>query len=123
MSANNRLVISLDDVRLYGYHGVLEQENRVGAEYELCASVCVDMPPGCITDDIVDTLSYADLYAELKSEFDLQCNLLESLVNNMAHRVLNRWRQVSEVYIKVSKLAPPIPSFRGKASVAITLTR
>ena len=28
-------VISLDDVRLYAYHGVLEQERRVGGEYSV----------------------------------------------------------------------------------------
>lgn len=123
MAADPLMFISLDGIRLYGYHGVMEQERVVGAEYEL--TVILTLPPvvGCFTDDLNDTLSYADLFDLVRREFDYPCKLLEHLVQNIADATLRRWQQVQKVYVKVSKLAPPITGCQGSASVALTIDR
>ncbi|MCM1319750.1 MAG: dihydroneopterin aldolase [Muribaculaceae bacterium] len=117
------MTISLDEVRLYGYHGVLDQERKVGAEYELNIELILDPPSGCITDELTDTVSYADLFTLACDEFNKPCQLLEHLVYNIADAVLLRWKAVKRVSAKVSKLAPPIPGCLGRASVALTLSR
>ncbi|MCM1005347.1 MAG: dihydroneopterin aldolase [Prevotella sp.] len=123
MSVNDEMTISLEGVRLYGYHGVMPQERTVGAEYELDVFLSLAPVNGCESDSIEDTLSYADLYSLVQEEFGKPRNLLESLTAAIARCVLNRWEEVRSVTVRVCKAAPPIPAFRGRASVTLTLHR
>ena len=118
-----RMTIALENLRLYGFHGVLPQERKVGAEYELNIEILLPMPDACVTDNLSDTVSYADVYALVSDLFAKPVELLEHLAYTMARAVLNRWQVVEGVNIKVTKLAPPIPGCLGNASVSLSLSR
>lgn len=109
--------ISLEDVHLYGYHGVFPQERAVGAEYRVWIDLSVPVPPGCITDSLEGTVSYADVYEVLVREFEVPSALLEHLVYRFTHRLKSRWPQILASKVKIMKAAPPIPRFQGSASV------
>ena len=51
--------IEINDVRLYAFHGVLEQERQVGGEYSV--SICADynIEQATLSDNVNDTLNYA----------------------------------------------------------------
>ena len=55
--------IQLDSLRFYAYHGVGEQERRVGNEYVVSLRLAVDLRRAMQTDDVADTLDYAALCA------------------------------------------------------------
>lgn len=113
------LIISLDNVHLHGYHGVDEQERIVGAEYELNVSVALPVTEGCATDEIGDTLSYADIYDVVRDEFSRSSRLIEHVATRVGNALLEAFGQIESVEIKVVKLSPPIPGFSGSASVRL----
>lgn len=113
------MTISLEDVRLYGYHGVFGQERAVGAEFVVWIDITVPCPAGCETDDIAGTISYADVYDVMKREFDVPSDLLEHLAARVAQALRGRWPFIKSLVVKIRKVAPPIPGFQGAASVTL----
>ena len=60
--------IELNDVRLYAFHGVLEQERRVGGEYSVSLRVHYNIGKAMESDHVDDTLNYALLLDIIKEE-------------------------------------------------------
>ena len=116
------MTISLEGVRLYGHHGVFPQEKKVGAEFEVWVDLTLPCPDGCDTDCLADTVSSADLYELVREEFARPSDLLEHLVKCLVETVSQRWPGFSLLSVKVRKVAPPIPSFQGSASVSLSLS-
>lgn len=113
--------IALEHIRLFGRHGVLPQERAVGAEYELDITLVLPPTYGCLTDNIDDTISYADLYDTVKAEFDRPSKLLEHLARRIVDAVYARWPgQIRSQTLRITKIAPPIPACQGQATVTLT---
>ena len=111
--------IQLRNVRFYAYHGVGEQETRVGAEYVVNLKAGLPMPPGCFSDNVAQTLNYAELYEEVRREFEKPCRLIEHLATNIAAALARRFEELESLEIEIVKVHPPIPSFTGSAAVEI----
>ena len=55
------MYIHLKGIRLYAYHGVLPQENRVGAQYTIDLRLKTDFTLAAETDRLEGTINYADV--------------------------------------------------------------
>ena len=64
--------IRLHDMRFYAYHGVMEQERRVGGDYVVSLSVDVDLSVPGVSDSVEDTLNYAALYDVVAREIEVR---------------------------------------------------
>ncbi len=62
--------IFLDNVRFFAYHGVGQQEREVGNEFVINLKLKVDIARAAETDDVTHTVSYADVYENVKSSAD-----------------------------------------------------
>ena len=73
--------ILLENLKIYAYHGVLPEENIIGTYYILNVELHADLWKATETDDLNDTISYADIndliHAEMKIKFKIQ---VESLI-------------------------------------------
>ena len=58
--------ITLDALRFYAYHGVDEQERRVGNEYQVDLVLKADIGEACRTDCLEGTVNYADVCQAVK---------------------------------------------------------
>jgi dihydroneopterin aldolase len=102
--------IKIVGLRVYGYHGVLEHERQDGQYFIVDASITIDSERASATDDIANTVSYAEI-ANLISENvrNNPVNLLETLSQRLADEVLfaaSPWAK--KVKITVSKPDAPI---------------
>lgn len=111
------MTVRLSGARFYAFHGVLEQEALVGGEFEVNVSVRVAPTPAMEGDELEGTISYADLYAEVRESMAQRRQLLEAVALDIAHRILGRWPHVEGGEVEVKKIAPPIAGFTGCASV------
>lgn len=107
----NNTTISLNNLRFYAYHGVLEQESRVGNEYELSLVLRLDATPAMQSDNLSHTVSYADVYNVLQEEMALPAHLLEHLVGRIMARLQREFPLLTGATCSITKLVPPIPSF------------
>ena len=57
--------IELNRIRFFSYHGVAEQERRVGNDYEVSLRVDYPLERAMESDSLCDTLDYAALYVDV----------------------------------------------------------
>ena len=115
--------IYLDDIRFYAYHGVMEQERRVGGEYSVSLIVEADLTQAIGTDDVADTVNYAELYALVKREMDVPSKLLEHVAGRIGQSAMREFERITTLTIRVTKLNPPMGADCKGASVEIKMTR
>ena len=116
-------IISLNDVRLYAFHGVMEQERRVGAEYSVDVRVHYYIKKAMESDDVADTLNYATLLDVVKREMAQPSNLLEHVAARIGRCAIEEYERITAVTVKVTKLNPPMGADSKGAAVELNLTR
>lgn len=100
--------IHLKDLRFYAFHGVLPQEKSVGAYFILNICVKVDVERAALTDELSDTVSYADIYQIAKEEMQVTSELLEHVAGRICKRLYQEFSSVEAVDITIEKENAPI---------------
>ena len=113
--------ISLHDMRLRAFHGVLPQERVVGGDYSVDLNVKCELADAVATDDVNRTLNYADLAAVVEREMAVPSCLLEHVAGRIAKAVAALAPTIEEVVVRVTKLNPPMGIDCAGASVEIHL--
>ncbi len=113
--------ISLTDISIYAYHGVLPQERTVGGEYSVSLSVDVDVSKAVVSDSIADTLNYSSLSAIVVREMAQPSALLEHVAGRIGQSVLEEFPQVAAVDVSVVKKNPPLGVKCAGAGVSLHL--
>lgn len=114
--------ISLDNVRLYAYHGVMEQERRVGGWYTL--TVVIDYPflTALDSDNVADTLNYAEVLDIVKQEMAVPSNLIEHVAGRICRRLIAVYNNINKVSVRLTKDNPPMSANCDGASVLLCVT-
>lgn len=113
--------IVLNDVRIHARHGVMPQETAVGGDFIVNLRVGYDFRQAMMTDNVTDTLSYADIYDMVKREMDKPSRLLEHVAGRIAKCLFDTWPDVSSLDMTITKLNPPMGAECGGAGVEIHL--
>ena len=58
--------IYLNELEFYGYHGVLEEEKRLGQRFRINVVLEMNLRKAGETDDLNETISYAEVYTVCK---------------------------------------------------------
>ena len=110
-------------MRFYAYHGVMEQERRVGGEYSVSLAIEADLAEAVRTDDVADTVNYAELYALVKREMAVPSKLLEHVAGRIGRSAMETFERITTLTIRVTKLNPPMGADCKGASVEIKMTK
>ncbi len=102
-----KTTITLDKMRFHAFHGVLEQERKVGNEFEVSLTVKYDFKKALYTDNLDDTLNYAELYAVVEREMNEPSKLLECVAGRIIGAVKKEFPNIDGGEIEVKKLTPP----------------
>lgn len=73
------------------------------------------------TDDVADTLSYADVYQLVQQEMQQPSNLLEHVVGRIGKRLLAEFPLIKAIDLKLTKVNPPMGADCDGAGVEIHL--
>ena len=106
-----KTAIFLDEVRFHAFHGVMPQERAVGADFTVWLTVGYDFVKAAESDDLNDTISYADLYEVVRTEMDKPSQLLKAIAS--------RWPKVEKIDIRLAKDNPPMGADCKGAGVEI----
>ncbi|MCY7817997.1 dihydroneopterin aldolase [Bacillus haynesii] len=114
--------VHVEGMEFYGYHGVFKEENKLGQRFRVDLTAFLDLSEAGKTDNIDATINYAELYKLCKEVVEGEpVNLVETLAETIAAKVLEKFEAVQECTVKVVKPDPPIPGHYK--SVAIEMTR
>jgi len=115
--------IRIVNIRLYGRHGVHEEERRLGQHLAVDVAVAADARRAASSDNLAYTISYGEVYdLVLQVERQGPYNLLETLGQRIADAVLARF-PAQEVTVKVRKENPPVGGLADFAEVEISRKR
>lgn len=117
------MYIHLKGLRLYAYHGVLPQENRVGAQYTIDLRLKTDFTLAAETDRLEGTINYADVFNAVKEEMRIPSQLLEHVAWRIAQRLLDDFQTISEINIALYKQNPPMGADCSQVGVEATYIR
>lgn len=104
----NKSYIFLKDIRCYAYHGVAPQENLIGNEYLIQLKLKVDISKATRTNEVTDTVNYAEVYEAVKTEMSIPSKLLEHVAGRIAQSLFDRFPVIEEIQLRLSKRNPPM---------------
>ncbi len=107
-------------MRFYAYHGVGEQERKVGNTFLVDLIVEGDFSNACQSDQLSDAINYAELYELVSKVMQVPCNLLEHLAENICNAIKQDFPQLQHVEITLTKQNPPIVGQMESASVILS---
>ena len=111
--------IYLEDVKIYAYHGVLPEENIIGTYYILNAELHTDLWEAAESDDLNDTISYADINEIIHDEMKIKSKLLEHVAGRIIFRIHEKFSQIDYIKLKITKTAPPMKGEMKGASIEL----
>ncbi|WP_029036381.1 dihydroneopterin aldolase [Salinimicrobium xinjiangense] len=100
--------IKLRNIKVFAYHGCLEEEGQIGSDYRVDLTVKGDLSLSAKTDALKDTIDYVHLNKIVKEEMAIRSKLLETVAERILNRVMNELLIVQKVTVEVSKINPPI---------------
>lgn len=115
--------IFLENVRFFAYHGVGKQERIVGNEFVINLKLKVDIARAAETDDVAHTVSYADVYENVKAEMDIPSQLLEHACGRIVKRLFRTFPAVKGIELKLAKRNPPMGADMDAAGVEVHCER
>lgn len=113
--------IFLRQVRFHAFHGVLDQERRVGNDYVINVVAECDFTHAMLTDELEDTVSYADIYCVVKEEMAIPSKLLEHVAGRIGERLFNEFPSLQSLDISIMKVNPPFGADCEGAGVEVHL--
>jgi len=116
-------VVRVDNIRLYAYHGCLEEEGLIGSDYRVDVEVVADLDKASVSDELKDTVDYVTLYRIVKSEMAIRSKLLEHVGKRILDRIFLELLPVQEAAVTVSKINPPIGGDVEAVSVKVQASR
>ncbi len=111
--------ILLENMIFYAHHGVFHQETVVGNTYIVNLKMGLDLEQASLSDDLSDTISYADVYDYVKEEMMIPSRLLEHVAGRILTRLKKEFKQIESIEVKLSKRNPPIEGQLDCASVVL----
>ncbi|MGL4780582.1 MAG: dihydroneopterin aldolase [Bacteroidales bacterium] len=115
--------IELEEMEFYAFHGVFEQESLVGNKFFVNLKLQTNIAEAMLTDEVTDTVSYADAFLIVQQEMGIRAKLLEHLTGRIVARLFETFPTIDGIYIKLSKINPPGCGDIRRASVIIEATR
>ena len=94
----------IEDIKLFGYHGVYEEEKLNGQYFYIKLSYSVNDLDVFMNDTIEDVVDYISIKNVIKEVFESnRYNLLETLIKNISVSIKDNFSEVSNIKISISK--------------------
>lgn len=107
-SQKNKSKIIIEDLKIYAYHGVLPEENKIGTYYLINAEIHADLWKASETDNLEDTINYAQINDIIHQEMAIPSQLLENVIGRIIKRLEMNFPQITFIKIKLTKTNPPM---------------
>lgn len=111
--------INIEGIKLYGFHGCLEEEARIGGNYIVDVYITTDFSEAAKTDDLQKTVDYCAVYEIAKREMAVRSKLIEQVCQRIFDRIKSELKGIDVLHVKVTKLVPPMNGDVEKVSVEV----
>ena len=100
--------IEVKNIRIYAFHGCLEEEALIGSDYSVDVEVIVDLSLAATSDNLEDTVDYVQINRIVKEEMKIRSKLLEHVTKRILDRIISENNMIKKTRVCIAKLNPPI---------------
>lgn len=115
-------MILLKNLHFHAFYGVLDQEHIVGNDYIVNLEINYDITQALKSDDVNDTLNYAEVYEVVKQEMAIPSALIEHVAGRISKRLLVQFPKIQRLTLQIIKTNPPMGADCDGAGVEVTFT-
>lgn len=114
-----KTTIHIGSQRIYAYHGVLPQERVTGNYFRVETSLHLHCAKALLSDQIEDTVNYAEVCRVIADEMSVPSQLLEHVAGRIIVALQQKFPQIDGGSVTVTKEKPPIPGEVDEVSVTV----
>ncbi len=116
--------ISIKNIKIYAYHGVLPEEKRDGQYFYISADLFLDLKTAGTSDKLDSTVNYAEVTKMIEDVFtETSYNTIEAAAESVIEMLLSEYSLIQSITLKVSKPDAPIEADFEDVSVELTRSR
>lgn len=113
--------IHLNNMAFYGFHGHLASETELGQRFFVDVTIQTDLTKAGQSDDLVDSINYADVYDRTKRIVEGEpCKLIERVASLIADDLWQTYGGIIGLSVTVRKPEAPIPGILDFVEVTVT---
>ncbi len=101
----------------------MQQEKIVGDWYNINLQLIVNDEKATITDNLSDSVNYADVFKLVKQEMDIPSKLMEHICGRICRSIIQRYKLVDEVNITMLKQNPPMGAECNGCGIELNIQR
>lgn len=101
-------LIEVNGIRLYAFHGCLEEEGKIGGHYTVDVTMKTDFSAAAQSDELSQTIDYVQVNRIVAEEMAIRSKLIEHVGQRIVTRLNNEVHHLEAVRVKVVKICPPI---------------
>jgi len=95
-------------MEFHAFHGCLEFEQQLGNTFVVSLRMEINTEQAGKTDNLYDTLNYQVVYDVVKEQMEIPSKLIEHVGQRILDSVFEKFTQIEELNVKLSKLNPPL---------------
>ena len=115
--------VILSNLRFFAYHGVMEQENRVGHYFTVTIEIICDFSKAIDSDKVKDTINYGKVFEVVKNEMEQPSKLMEHLAGRIIFALFRNFELAQQVKLKIIKQNPPINADCDGCGISVDVKR
>lgn len=112
-------IINVTGIKLYAYHGCLEEEAIIGGQYVVDVKIETDFLRAQVEDDLTQTVDYVTVYNIVKVQMAIRSKLIEHAAALIAGGLIKQIPAIQHVEVKVTKINPPMNGDVKEVSVTV----
>lgn len=113
-------VIKVLGIKSHSFHGCMEEESKIGADYIVDVEVEANFKAAGEEDDLSKTVDYVDVNRVVEEEMDKRSKLIETVAQRIVKRLMNEITLVDFANVTIKKINPPINGNVDLVSVNVT---
>ena len=113
--------IRLNNMKFYAYHGVMEQERKIGNTFIVNLELFTDLSKASETDELSDTINYAEIYDIVKNEMKIPSKLLEHVTGRILRKIKKEFPTIKKIEICLIKERPPMGGEVESAAIVMKI--
>lgn len=101
-------LIEVNGIRVYAYHGCLDEEARIGGHFVVDVCVEGDFSAAEHSDDLGNTVDYGRVTAIVREQMAVRSKLIEHAAFRVLGALRDTWGAGLHWRVRLTKLRPPI---------------
>jgi dihydroneopterin aldolase len=100
--------IEVNGIQLYAFHGCLDEEARIGGNYQVDIKISTDFTEAALTDDLTKTVDYVAVNKIVVEEMAIRSKLIEHVGLRIINRLKTEITHPANYSVRIIKISPPI---------------